>query len=326
MPRVRSRSCASTSSRTPRADPRSDPGGGGGTYCDADRAARRRANDICLHGTGRRGPPTTCRGCSTSWSVPSPPTSVTISAVAAGVNSALGMNPEYVDVISIDEHEPAARYKPDVFDDAGGEPGDAPLRQIVAEPIDTPVGARPGMLVHLRRPPSFEVLSYLLRSPPELRLARAACRDISVPFVIGGDVFDRTGPSHDLLRLPLGEQFDGFMAAFDPQHATETDAVLEVAERGVVLARYPLDLFALEQGARRCPSACIWTRCACRPTHRDRRCVATNFRSAPPSSKRYAVSSATSSSWLPQSPPPSAVVRSRSHCSPRSSRSAPPAG
>lgn len=159
--------------------------------------------------------------------------------LAAAVNSALGLEPAYVDVIAIHEGSAIrARYTPDVLDDPGVDVTESPLRNLTAEAIGRPEGAWRGMRVHLRRRASLEVLSYLFGEPPELGIARGACADIPVPLAIGTNRYHRTEHARDLLRLPLGDGLDGFLAIADPSAAT--GPLLEVAERGVVLARYPL--------------------------------------------------------------------------------------
>src|SRR6185503_20291571 len=75
---------------------------------------------------------------------------------------------------------------------------------------------------------------------PEIKLARQACRDIAVPLHVDGDILHRDR-SRDVLRMPLGEGLDGFVAVIEPQDA-DGPAVMQVAERGVVVAEYALDL------------------------------------------------------------------------------------
>jgi hypothetical protein len=166
--------------------------------------------------------------------------------LAAAVNSALGMDPAYVDVYAIASPGSAqrVRYTPDVLAEPADELGNAPLRQVVVEPAEPPRDAPAGMLVHLRRRVSFEVLGYLFREPPELAIARDHCRDIAVPLTIGTLTLQRSTTT-DLVRLPLGDGLDGFIAIVDPARATPR-AQLEVAERGVVLVRYPIDALSFE--------------------------------------------------------------------------------
>ena len=185
--------------------------------------------------------------------------------LAAGVNSGLGLPPAFIDVIAVDATGDAlrARYTPDVLGDpdadaetiaaAAAQPmlDDAPLRRMVVEPCAPPrqlAGA--GMVVHLRRRVSLEVLGLFVRGgePPELAIARAACADIAVPLTIGGAVLDRNHATTDVVRVPLGDGLDGWLAIVEPLTSAGdplgpvVDAKMVVAERGVVLATYALDL------------------------------------------------------------------------------------
>lgn len=168
--------------------------------------------------------------------------------LAAAVNSALGMNPAYIDVFAIGpDGAMRARYTPDVLVETA-ELEDSALRKVAAEPATPPAGIAPsaGMLVHLRRRSSLGMLSYLFweREPPELAVARAACRDIAVPLRIGRTVYDRKHHDRDVSRLELGDGLDGFVALVDPTAPRSPDhaAIMEVAERGVVLATYAIAL------------------------------------------------------------------------------------
>ena len=163
--------------------------------------------------------------------------------LASAVNSGLGLQPAYIDVIAIDDHTATrARYTPDVLVETSGDLADSPLRKLKAESIPVPEGASRGMRVHLRRRVSLAVLSYLLGEPPELGIARAACADIPVPLTVGDNHYHRVDHSRDVIRVPLGDDLDGFLAISDPD--TSSGAIMEVAERGVILTRYPLELGA----------------------------------------------------------------------------------
>jgi len=135
-----------------------------------------------------------------------------------------------------------------VLDEPTGELEDAPLRRIAAVPTPVPAGIAPqtGMLVHLRRRAALGMLTYLFweREPPELATARLACRDIAVPLQIGNTTLHRDRHGQDVLRLPLGDNLDGFVAVVDPValRPGQREPVLEVAERGVVLATYSIAL------------------------------------------------------------------------------------
>ena len=101
--------------------------------------------------------------------------------LAAAVNSALGMAPVYVDVTSIGDAAVRARYTPEVLASADA------LHRVAAE-RGRAAAARRGMLVHLRRRLAG---SYFLGEPPELQLARDACRDLGVPITIQGATLPR---------------------------------------------------------------------------------------------------------------------------------------
>ena len=156
--------------------------------------------------------------------------------LAAAVNSALGLDPAYVDVIAIGEpegHAMRVRYTPDVLDG-----GDA-LHRVAAETVAPPRGR--GMLVHLKR--RLEQ-SYIFAKAPELALAREACRDLRVPITIAGAA---TSGGHDIVRVPLGDGLDGWAAVVDPGTHPYRTPLVDVAEHGVRLVSYALDT----PGARR---------------------------------------------------------------------------
>lgn len=163
--------------------------------------------------------------------------------LAAAVNSALGMNPAYVDVFAIAAtgHAMRARYTPDVLDEPEGELAEAPLRKLAVEPAAPPPGAGTGMAVHFRRRFGVAVLSHLVRELPELELARAACADLGVTLLVRGVAVGRGAAPRDVVRIPLGEGLQGFLAIVDPADAPPRPT-LEVAEHGVVLATSAVDL------------------------------------------------------------------------------------
>jgi hypothetical protein len=183
-----------------------------------------------------------------------------IRLLAAAVNSALGTDPAHVDVFAVDGARASrARYTPDVLDEPTAERETPALRQVVvvASPLPSEIAPFVGMLVHLRRRASLGMLSYLFweREPRELHVARAECQDVPVPLRIGKDLVGRAHHRRDLARLALTEPqadagseigaIDGFVAIVQPPAATaatEHAAVLEVAERGVVLVRYAIPI------------------------------------------------------------------------------------
>lgn len=158
--------------------------------------------------------------------------------LAAAVNSALGMDPGYVDVIAIrTDGATRVRYTPEILVAPSTELGESALRHVATEAIPRPDDAGPGMLVHVRRKLSDW---RLFSGQPELAIAAQACRDLAVPLHLGDRVLQRS-PDHDVVRIPLGEGLDGFIAIGD-SHPLHTAAILEVAERGVLLASYPIEL------------------------------------------------------------------------------------
>jgi hypothetical protein len=165
--------------------------------------------------------------------------------LAAAVNSALGMDPGYVDVIALRaDGATRVRYTPEILVASSSELGESALRHVAAEAIARPDDARPGMLVHVRRKLSDW---RLLGSQPELAIAHQACRDIAVPLQLGDQVLQRSA-ERDVVRLPLGEGLDGFISIGD-SHPLHHTALLEVAERGVLLASYPIELLdAVDRG------------------------------------------------------------------------------
>ncbi len=168
--------------------------------------------------------------------------------LASAVNSGLGLQPAYIDVIAIEGPTAArARYTPDVLVETGGDLADSPLRNLTADAIPVPEGAPRGMRVHLRRRASLQVLAYLFGEPPELGIARAACADIPVPLTVGANRYHRGDDARDVIRVPLGDGLDGFLAISVPE--TTQAAVTEVAECGVILTRYPLELGAVPLAA-----------------------------------------------------------------------------
>lgn len=167
--------------------------------------------------------------------------------LAAAVNSALGANPAYVDVYAISEAGAVrARFTPDVLE-TPGELEESPLRNVKTEPTAIPPGAPVGMHVHFRRRASLEVVSYWLRraDPPELVMARSACADIATPIRIGDETYDRSTNPRDVIRVPLGDDIDGWIAITEKPHGT---VELAIAERGVLLEQATTNLALFTHG------------------------------------------------------------------------------
>lgn len=161
--------------------------------------------------------------------------------LAGAVNSALGLEPAWVDVIAVSGGAASrVRFTPATV--TPGEDGAAPLRDLDVESVAVPDGASdPGMHVQLRRRVGLEMFGRFLTGgePPELALARWACRDIAVPMRIGGSEVGRAVHRDDLVRVPLGEGLDGFVALAHPGLLRGTPPVpaMDVAELGVRVVR-----------------------------------------------------------------------------------------
>jgi hypothetical protein len=175
--------------------------------------------------------------------------------LATGVNTALGTEPRWVDVIACEGDEVrAVRYTPGVLE----RTGDAAegLRNLTVETRARPARAPArGALVHLRRFPMLSAMPILvgIGEPRELTVVRRACDDLGVPLTIQGRAQIGRERSHeDLLRLQLDEGLDGFLALLDPSFAQD-EGRLEVAELGVHLARYTLPLPGLEERRGKVP-------------------------------------------------------------------------
>jgi hypothetical protein len=170
--------------------------------------------------------------------------------LAAAVNSALGMNPAYVDVFTVTAGKAhVARYTPDVLEEPTEDLEESRLGHVAATETAAPKGVTTGMAIHLRRRLSFEVLGYLVGDPPELHRVEESCRDIAVPLHIKGRVLHRE-TSNDILRVSLGEGVDGFVAV---ARGLLAGPMLQVAEHGVLLATYGLELDAPPEEGRTLP-------------------------------------------------------------------------
>ncbi|HEY8428249.1 MAG TPA: hypothetical protein VIL20_07735, partial [Sandaracinaceae bacterium] len=176
--------------------------------------------------------------------------------LATGVNTALGLDPRWVDVISCEGEgrARAVRYTPRLLE--RGEDGTARgLRELAAEErAPVPLAPARGVLVHVRRPPLLGALPILigLGEPAELSWLRRCAADVRVPLEIGRAVLGRERSHGDLLRVALGEGLDGFLALTDPSFAS-SEPRLDVAELGVVLARYALPIDGLEEPRAKVP-------------------------------------------------------------------------
>jgi len=169
--------------------------------------------------------------------------------LATAINSALGLGPAHIDVYTVDAAGSGhrVRYHPELLEAPAAEADTSALELLRAEPSAPADFAGPGMVVHLRRRVGLEVLGHFLRGePPELPLARHRCQSLAVPIRIGEDVYGRAESGADLVRVELGRDLDGFLAVVDPRERNVEfeNGVMDVAELGVVVAKYPLELFA----------------------------------------------------------------------------------
>lgn len=175
--------------------------------------------------------------------------------LATGLNTALGLAPRFVDLISVTEDGAArrVRYRPSLFD-ARGEGGSGALAaRLTVEAVPPPPGVpSPGVQVHVRRAFGMETLSFFLRrrEPPELAMARVACADSRVPITVAGVTLQRDTSTRDLLRFELGDGLDGFLALTAPADWAAGSAHLrvDVAELGVLLASHGYDVDGVERG------------------------------------------------------------------------------
>ncbi|GAB5542591.1 MAG: hypothetical protein SangKO_023510 [Sandaracinaceae bacterium] len=158
--------------------------------------------------------------------------------LATGVNTALGMEPRWLDVISVGEDAQRVRFTPGLLKvEEGVAEG---LRRLTPEPtVPPPEALGPGVVVHLKRLPQWNAVPILIGigEPAELAVARRCCDDLAVPIAVGGATLGRERSHRDLLRVSLGEGLDGFLAVLDPASA-RGPASLELAELGVLLVRY----------------------------------------------------------------------------------------
>lgn len=175
--------------------------------------------------------------------------------LATGVNTALGLGPRWIDVVVTDGQGTAneVRYTPSLLETEGG--ASEGLRGLTADEVMPPPEApERGGLVHLKRLPLWDAVPLMVGygEPRELSIVRKTCDDAKVPIFVGGTELG-IGRSHgDLLRLRLGDGLDGFLALVDPSVATDA-ARLDVAELGVVMARYSLPLPGLGEPRGRIP-------------------------------------------------------------------------
>jgi hypothetical protein len=167
--------------------------------------------------------------------------------LATAINSALGLAPAYVDLYAVDAEGAAVRvrYTPEVLELPYSDDDEPAIRRLAWEAVERPRRApAAGMHLHLRRRAGLETLGHFLRggAAPELAFALEMCRDLAAPIRVGAEELGRDRFAGDLLRAELGGSLAGFVAVLDPAWAIDVTAVAEIAERGVVITRYPLDI------------------------------------------------------------------------------------
>ncbi len=169
--------------------------------------------------------------------------------LGTGVNTALALDPRWVDVFALDGEGGASRVRFTArLLEVGAEGASERLRALAAERVTPPSEApASGGLVHLRRLPQWDAIPLLVGygEPRELTIARRCCDDLPVPITVGQARLGIERSHADLLRLRLGEGLDGFVALMEPS-AARAEATLDVAEHGVVLARYTWPIAGLE--------------------------------------------------------------------------------
>ncbi|MEM1418745.1 MAG: hypothetical protein AAGH15_27870, partial [Myxococcota bacterium] len=186
--------------------------------------------------------------------------------LATAVNTALGLDPRFVDVLhrTGEGEVRRIRYVPaQLAPKAIGEAADLGGRVEVLSPDSLPPAV--DLVVHVRRPPSLAVVGRVFGGLfgggelPELALLRDAAADAPVPVRIGPTAF---GPGfagadllrHELVDLPKGMR--AFLAVVDPDRASlpadgQSTPWVTLAEHGVTLQRAPIPGWV--RGARPLP-------------------------------------------------------------------------
>ena len=174
--------------------------------------------------------------------------------LATAVNTALGLDPRFVDLLHRDGDAQVMRirYVPDQLMLAAGEDA-ANLEGARTALAPDALPPDVDFLLHLRRAPSLAVLGRMAQGLfgggelPELQHVRDAARDGAVPITLGPLTL---GPdaARELVRMPLAglpAGWRGFLAIDDPATGTtptvgEATPSLELAEHGVRVERQPV--------------------------------------------------------------------------------------
>lgn len=175
--------------------------------------------------------------------------------LATGVNTALGLEPRWVDVVVTggDGAASRARYTPELLEESDGEA--LGLRSLEVDTLLPPRGAPArGGLVHLRRLPLLDAIPLMVGygEPRELSVVRQTCEDPRIPIEVGRTELGSERSHADLIRVSLGQGLAGFLALVDPSVAADS-ARLEVAELGVILARYSFSIDSLAEPRAQVP-------------------------------------------------------------------------
>lgn len=160
--------------------------------------------------------------------------------LGSAVNSALALEPRWLELMTAAAAGVGGvRFVPGEVEHVGlsGEPVlRAPQRVTAPQLPALASGAPCAVQLHLCFAAGLRALwrALLGHELPELALARAACAELSVPMTIAGA---RVEARQDVLRLPLGQGLEGFVALVEPAPAPQTqpEAQLRVAELGVAI-------------------------------------------------------------------------------------------
>ena len=166
--------------------------------------------------------------------------------LATGINTALGLNPRFVDLFLLpkDAAPSRIRFQADMLRAKAREPHDgssAPLRGEILRDVPAPAGfAGPGVVVQMRRAAELAtVFRFVAQRPvPELALIRSTAAQVALPISVQGNALE---PTEDLVRIPLRNNLDGFLA-ITPALRSSSGPRTQYAELGVVLSDVALAL------------------------------------------------------------------------------------
>ncbi|MEO0324125.1 MAG: hypothetical protein AAF447_14280, partial [Myxococcota bacterium] len=171
--------------------------------------------------------------------------------LATAVNTALGLDPRFVDVVFRPADEVLRiRYVPGQLDVSGDE--GANLEGALTPLAPDALAPDVDFMLHVRRAPSLAVFGRMAQGLfgagelPELAHLRLAAADAAVPVRVGPQLLGAEG--RDLVRVPLTtlpKGWRGFLALADPASSAiptvaEGTPSLDLAEHGVLVERLPL--------------------------------------------------------------------------------------